>query len=186
MLINLTVQALMSSHLQNTFLNSFSAYISIFQAFILDPLHAIEQGEHGKHLWPWLCEALPESSLSEIDSWYIWLYFHGDYYWTQLYASFKQCSQFPHAHHFRNGVTGLKYITSTEHGQILRVSSQPGVASHYPCSLAPVSSTISGGSMARTSRSTFAHFSASCCYTPVHQVFHGSHGHHFGASARTY
>ena len=68
----------MSSHLQNTFLNSFSAYISIFQAFILDPLHAIEQGEHGKHLWPWLCEALPESSLSEIDSWYIWLYFHGD------------------------------------------------------------------------------------------------------------
>jgi hypothetical protein len=55
--------------LQNTFLIFFSAFISIFQAFVLDPLHAIEQGEHGRHLWPWLVESLPPSSLAEIDSW---------------------------------------------------------------------------------------------------------------------
>ena len=55
--------------LQNTFLKFFSAFLSIFLAFILDPLHAIEQGEHGRHLWPWLVESLPDSSLSEIDSW---------------------------------------------------------------------------------------------------------------------
>jgi hypothetical protein len=55
--------------LQNTFLKFFSTFLSIFLAFILDPLHAIEQGEHGRHLWPWLVESLPDSSLSEIDSW---------------------------------------------------------------------------------------------------------------------
>jgi hypothetical protein len=64
----------MISRLQNTFLNFFSEYISIFQAFGLDPLHAIEQGEYGRHLWPWLREALPGSSLSEIDFWYVLLY----------------------------------------------------------------------------------------------------------------
>jgi hypothetical protein len=36
-------------------------------------------------------------------------------------VSFKQCPRFPGVHHFKNGVTGLKYITGAEHGQILRV-----------------------------------------------------------------
>ena len=36
--------------------------------------------------------------------------------------SFQQCPRFPGVHHFKNGVTSLKYITGTEHGQILRVS----------------------------------------------------------------
>jgi hypothetical protein len=93
----------------------------IFSAFVLDPLHAIEQGEHGKHLWVWLLEALPETSLSEIDSWcensimthHRCLLIHS--------SSFKNCPRFPGIHHFKNGVTGLKYITGAEHGQILRV-----------------------------------------------------------------
>ena len=67
--MDLILGVLMSVPLQNTFLIFFSSHISIFQAFILDLLIAIEQGEHGKHLWLWLCQALPESSLSEIDSW---------------------------------------------------------------------------------------------------------------------
>ena len=47
----------------------FSMWYAIFKAFILDHLHAIEQGEFGKHLWPWFLEALPSSSQSEIDQW---------------------------------------------------------------------------------------------------------------------
>ena len=38
-------------------------------AFVLDPLHALEQGEFGKHIWTWLLATLPDSSLAEIDSW---------------------------------------------------------------------------------------------------------------------
>jgi hypothetical protein len=56
---------------QNTFLIFFAAFFSLFQAFVLDPLHAIEQGEHGRHLWPWLVKSLLQSSLEEIDSWYV-------------------------------------------------------------------------------------------------------------------
>ena len=37
--------------------------------FVLDALHAIEQGEFGKHFWPWLLECLPASSQAEINTW---------------------------------------------------------------------------------------------------------------------
>jgi hypothetical protein len=40
-----------------------------FLAFVLDPLHALEQGEFGKHLWPWLLESVLDYYLAEIDSW---------------------------------------------------------------------------------------------------------------------
>ncbi|KIM71962.1 hypothetical protein PILCRDRAFT_93649, partial [Piloderma croceum F 1598] len=86
----------------NIFLAMFSMWYAVFKAFILDHLHAIEQGEFGKHIWPWLLEALPSTSQSEID------------------RCFQQCPRFPGVHHFKNGVTSLKYITGTEHGQILR------------------------------------------------------------------
>jgi hypothetical protein len=55
--------------IQNIFLAMFSMWFAIFKAFIFDPLHALEQGEFGKHLWPWLLEALPKTSQSEIDRW---------------------------------------------------------------------------------------------------------------------
>jgi len=53
--------------LQNTFLCFFATWFTIFSAFVLDPLHALEQGEFSKHIWPWLLESLPNSSLGEID-----------------------------------------------------------------------------------------------------------------------
>jgi len=55
--------------LQNTFLCFFATWFTIFSTFVLDPLHALEQGEFGKHIWPWLLESLPNSSLVEIDIW---------------------------------------------------------------------------------------------------------------------
>jgi hypothetical protein len=55
--------------LQNTFLCFFATWFTIFLAFVLDPLHALEQGEFGKHLWLWLLESLPDSALAEVDTW---------------------------------------------------------------------------------------------------------------------
>jgi hypothetical protein len=55
--------------MQNIFLVLFSTWFAVFKAFIFDPLHAIEQGEFGKHLWPSLLETLPSTSQSEIDRW---------------------------------------------------------------------------------------------------------------------
>lgn len=55
---------------QNVFLAKFSSWLVTFHAFVLDPLHAIEQGEFGKHIWPWLLEVLPDSLQAEIDNWY--------------------------------------------------------------------------------------------------------------------
>jgi hypothetical protein len=58
-----------TSILQNIFFVVFLMWLVIFKAFVLDPLHAIEQGEFGKHCWVWLLEALPPSSQAEIDMW---------------------------------------------------------------------------------------------------------------------
>jgi hypothetical protein len=32
----------------------FSNYIDLYQMFPAEPLHQVEQGIHGKHMWPWI------------------------------------------------------------------------------------------------------------------------------------
>ncbi|KAL1725193.1 hypothetical protein EV714DRAFT_256070 [Schizophyllum commune] len=86
---------------KNTLIELFGQYISVFDMFIADPLHQIEQGEWGRHWWPWLLNVLPDRSLDLLDE------------------SFKACSRYPNVHHFRNGITELKYITGDEQGQVL-------------------------------------------------------------------
>ncbi|EGO03657.1 hypothetical protein SERLA73DRAFT_149882 [Serpula lacrymans var. lacrymans S7.3] len=71
------------------------------KSFALDPLHQIEQGEWGKHLWIWLSGALPKSLLAQINH------------------CFQNCPPFPRIHHFSNGVTDLHFISGSEHGIIL-------------------------------------------------------------------
>ena len=39
---------------QNTLLKYFSNYIDVYQTFPAEPLHQIEQGIYGKHMWPWI------------------------------------------------------------------------------------------------------------------------------------
>ncbi|TRM55788.1 hypothetical protein BD626DRAFT_576598 [Schizophyllum amplum] len=96
----------------NIFNEIFGELMSVGQMFVLDPLHQIEQGEWGRHWWSWLLTALPETSLEEIDS------------------SFKDSPRHPGVHHFRNGITELRYITGGEQGQILaRIS--PFLVGHW-------------------------------------------------------
>lgn len=35
--------------------------------FVIDPLHQIEQGVYGKHIWPWIAENLGTSQLRLLD-----------------------------------------------------------------------------------------------------------------------
>ena len=39
---------------QNVLLMYFSNYIDIYQMFPAEPLHQIEQGIYGRHIWPWI------------------------------------------------------------------------------------------------------------------------------------
>lgn len=39
---------------QNTFLDYFGYYTSIYEAISADPLHQIELGVFGKHIWLWV------------------------------------------------------------------------------------------------------------------------------------
>ncbi|KAL1713402.1 hypothetical protein EV715DRAFT_296107 [Schizophyllum commune] len=88
--------------LTNTFIEVFGRQFSVFDTFVLDPLHQIEQGEWGRHWWRWLLQCLDNKELDIIDN------------------CFKDCTRFPGVHHFRHGITELKYITGNEQGQILR------------------------------------------------------------------
>ncbi|KAL1689775.1 hypothetical protein GGG16DRAFT_114767 [Schizophyllum commune] len=85
----------------NTFNDTFGSYIGIYQMFVLDPLHQIEQGEWGRHWWPWIIATLEDEKLDAIDK------------------SYKEAPRHPDVHHFRNGITELKYITGDEQGQVL-------------------------------------------------------------------
>ncbi|CAE6460610.1 unnamed protein product, partial [Rhizoctonia solani] len=76
---------------------------SIYGAIIADPLHQIEQGIWGKHLWPWIRDQLPTSSKETLD------------------ARVRSIPQYPDLKHFPNGITSLKYITGKEHAVILRL-----------------------------------------------------------------
>ncbi|KAG9125007.1 hypothetical protein FRC07_009351 [Ceratobasidium sp. 392] len=76
---------------------------SIYNAMIADPLHQIEQGIWGKHLWVWIKDALPKASKQILDD------------------RIKSIQRYPDLKHFPNGITELEYITGKEHGIILRL-----------------------------------------------------------------
>ncbi|KEP45041.1 hypothetical protein V565_326020, partial [Rhizoctonia solani 123E] len=92
-------------YVRSTFLDVIPPIHSIYEAIVADPLHQIEQGIWGKHLWPWIREQLPVASKDILD--------------TRM----KSIPRYPDLKHFPNGVTGLKYITGKEHGVILRTIS---------------------------------------------------------------
>lgn len=47
----------------------FGFFWSVYKALTSDPLHEIEQGEFGKHIWPWITSAdmLFRHMLDELD-----------------------------------------------------------------------------------------------------------------------
>ncbi|KAG9094666.1 hypothetical protein FS749_012061 [Ceratobasidium sp. UAMH 11750] len=90
-------------NIRSAFLDLIPPIHSIYDAIIADPLHQIEQGVWGKHLWPWIKNQLPDSSKQILDD------------------RMKAIPRYPDLKHFPNGITDLEYITGKEHGVILRV-----------------------------------------------------------------
>lgn len=50
----LTVFPALKPSIQNVLLTYFSDHIELYQMFPAEPLHQIEQGVGGKHIWPWI------------------------------------------------------------------------------------------------------------------------------------
>ncbi|KAI0061984.1 hypothetical protein BV25DRAFT_1916289 [Artomyces pyxidatus] len=88
--------------LKNTFVEIMNPVCSIYDAFVADPLHQIEQGTFGKHLWPWIVGMLSADAQAELDE------------------NFKSLSRYPDVHHFPNGVTQLSNLSGNEHNIIAR------------------------------------------------------------------
>ncbi|KAG8727553.1 hypothetical protein FRC10_005855, partial [Ceratobasidium sp. 414] len=89
-------------NMRSAFLDIIPPIHSIYDAIIADPLHQIEQGIWGKHLWPWIKSQLPDSSKQVLDD------------------RIRAIPRYPDLKHFPNGITDLEYITGKEHGVILR------------------------------------------------------------------
>ncbi|KDN42568.1 hypothetical protein RSAG8_06711, partial [Rhizoctonia solani AG-8 WAC10335] len=89
-------------NVRSAFLDIIPPIHSIYGAIIADPLHQIEQGIWGKHLWPWIRDQLPTASKLILDN------------------RIRSIPRYPDLKHFPNGITGLKYVTGKEHGVILR------------------------------------------------------------------
>ncbi|KAG9098331.1 hypothetical protein FS749_004060 [Ceratobasidium sp. UAMH 11750] len=90
-------------NIRSAFLDIIPTIHSIYDAGIADPLHQIEQGIWGKHLWPWIRDSLPTESKQILDH------------------RVKAVPLYPDLKHFPNGITDLKYMTGKEHGVILRM-----------------------------------------------------------------
>ena len=54
--------------IQNIFHNIMPPYFSVYLAVGADPLHQIEQGVFGKHIWPWLREELSKKQAKVLDT----------------------------------------------------------------------------------------------------------------------
>ncbi|CAE6440234.1 unnamed protein product [Rhizoctonia solani] len=87
---------------RNAFNDIIPPFHSIYEAFVADPLHQIEQGVWGAHLWPWIRDQLDSNKKDVLDE------------------RFKAIPIYPDLKHFPNGVTALKYLTGKEHGVILK------------------------------------------------------------------
>ncbi|QRV90390.1 hypothetical protein RhiJN_18408 [Ceratobasidium sp. AG-Ba] len=89
--------------MMNVFHDIIPSFFSVYLAVAADPLHQIEQGIFGKHIWPWLRDSLSNSQATILDA--------------------RCIPRYPDFKHFPNGITKLKNITGTEFGVILRVIS---------------------------------------------------------------
>ena len=90
--------------------------------FSADPMHQIEHGVWGKHLWPWAKTSyLLKGELDELDAKYVGpsdQLLRADGHLTSRFMAIPVISKL---HHFSNGICKLKYITAQEQGIILRV-----------------------------------------------------------------
>ncbi|QRV91941.1 hypothetical protein RhiJN_19959 [Ceratobasidium sp. AG-Ba] len=90
-------------YLESSFFDIIPSIHSIYDAVVADPLHQIEQGIWGKHLWPWIRDQLPKNSQAILDE------------------RIKSIPRYPDLKRFPNGITKLEYLTGKEHGIILRI-----------------------------------------------------------------
>ena len=61
--------------MQNTFLDYFSLFMSLYEMFCADPLHQNEHGVWGKHLWPWFkAHYLSKGEPDELDERSVYLF----------------------------------------------------------------------------------------------------------------
>ena len=92
--------------------------------FCADPLHQIEHGVWGKHLWVWFKGYyLLRGELDKLDDRSVC--FTAQLLRVpngQLPSSFMAIPPISKLHHFPNGICRLKYITGREQGIVLRVS----------------------------------------------------------------
>ncbi|KAI0309138.1 hypothetical protein OF83DRAFT_1179977 [Amylostereum chailletii] len=84
----------------NVFFQIMNPISSIYDTFICDPLHQIEQGTFGKHIFPWIQELLGKHEQRMLDE------------------NFKYIPRYPGMHHFPNGILSLQNISGTEHNII--------------------------------------------------------------------
>ncbi|KAG9086597.1 hypothetical protein FS749_003534 [Ceratobasidium sp. UAMH 11750] len=88
---------------RNIFHNIMPSFFSVYAAISADPLHQIEQGVFGKHIWPWICKQLSPKSATILDT------------------CFKSIPRYPDLKHFPNSITTLKNVTGAEHAVILHL-----------------------------------------------------------------
>ncbi|KAF8603005.1 hypothetical protein BDV93DRAFT_556926 [Ceratobasidium sp. AG-I] len=90
-------------NIRSAFFDLIPPFHSIYSAIVADPLHQIEQGVWGKHLWLWIRNSLSKQQKKTLD------------------ARFRAVQRYPDLKHFPNGVTALEYVTGKEHAIILRM-----------------------------------------------------------------
>ncbi|KEP45810.1 hypothetical protein V565_239550 [Rhizoctonia solani 123E] len=77
---------------------------SVYDAVaIVDPLHQLELGVFGRHMWPKLISLLNRKQCATLDQ------------------RFVNIPRYPDLDHFNNGVTSLQHIEGNEYGTILRM-----------------------------------------------------------------
>jgi len=104
--------------------------MSLYEMFCADPLHQIEHGVWGKHLWPWFkAYYLLRGELDKLDQRLARFppLDHCAYIDNRSPRSFKAIPPISKLHHFPNGICRLKYLTAREQGIILRVSRHCGL-----------------------------------------------------------
>ncbi|KAG9095467.1 hypothetical protein FRC06_009776 [Ceratobasidium sp. 370] len=88
----------------NAFIKSMGSHFSIYQAVAADPLHQIELGVFGHHMWPWVLDhQLSNQGRAELDE------------------RFMAIPRYPDLKHFPNGVTDLENVQGKEYAIILRM-----------------------------------------------------------------
>ncbi|KAG8749793.1 hypothetical protein FRC12_013224 [Ceratobasidium sp. 428] len=91
-------------NITNAFIKSSGSQFSIYQAIGADPLHQIELGVFGSHMWPWLLD----QRLNEQQK-------------AKLNERYMAIPRYQDLEHFPNGVTDLENVQGKEYAVILRM-----------------------------------------------------------------